>query len=358
MNNFTKVGSDYECVPMFVPPFVLENMARADIEEAKTTILQSKLIRTERVKPATVKQALLIRTAAPEAPAVGKADRYIYDSQQTQNLQVKLVCKEGNLSAECDEEAKNAYNFMGDFRDYLKNKLNRNSLDDNGMDLIGNVHYGINFDNAFWDGKEMVFGDGDGKIFTNFTKSLDVVAHEMGHGVVQYYANFDYNGQPGALNEHFADVFGSVVTQYIEKQTAEEADWLIGDEIMGPELYGEALRCMSEPGTAFDNDLLGKDPQPDHYKDLYTGTKDNGGVHTNSGIMNKAFYLTAVKIGTDQAFLIWFNALKSLWATANFNDAFAQIVKSARLLVKDEKVRKESAQIIRTAFKEVGLPSK
>ena len=262
----------------------------------------------------------------------------------------------------------NAYDFMGDFRDFLKTELNRNSLDDNGMDLIGNVHYDKNFDNAFFDGKQMVFGDGDGKVFISFTKSLDVVAHEMGHGVVQYHANFDYVGQSGALNEHYADVFGTMVTQWVENQVAgkevdwlriaEKADWLIGDEIMGPDLYGEALRCMIEPGTAYDNDLLGKDPQPDHYKDLYTGNKDNGGVHINSGIMNKAFHLTAIKIGTDQAFLIWYNALKSLWATANFNDAFAQIVKSARLLVKDEKVRKESAQIIRTAFREVGLPSK
>ncbi len=127
----------------------------------------------------------------------------------------------------------NAYDFMGDFRDYIKNKFNRNSIDNNGMDLIGTVHYGGKYNGAFWDGTQMVFGDGDGKIFTSFAKSLDVVAHELGHGVVQWTANFDYHDQPGALYEHYADVFGSVVTQYVENQTAETADWLIGDEIYG-----------------------------------------------------------------------------------------------------------------------------
>jgi Zn-dependent metalloprotease len=236
MNNFTKDRSEQSYFPMFVPPFVLENMARAGIEDAKLTILQSKIFRSERVKLENVKGSML-RAVAPKAGAAGKPAKYIYDSQNTTDLQVKLIRKEDEDPSK-DGNVNNAYDFMGDFRDYLMDELNRNSLDDNGMDLIGNVHYDKNFDNAFWDGKQMVFGDGDGKVFINFTTSLDVVAHEMGHGVVQYHANFEYSGQSGALNEHYADVFGSVVTQYVEKQTADTADWLIGDEIMGPELYG------------------------------------------------------------------------------------------------------------------------
>ena len=183
------------------------------------------------------------------------------------------------------------------------------------MDLICNVHYGAKFNNAFWYNGQITLGDGDGVIFTNFAQSLDVIAHELGHGVVENTANLVYEGQSGALNEHFADVFGTVVTQWVDKKAKEkatgrevewldfarEADWLIGDEIMGPDLYGECLRSMSEPGTAYDNKFLGKDPQPAHMKDIYTGTGDNGGVHINSGIMNKAFHLTALEIGTDQA---------------------------------------------------------
>src|ERR1035437_2285910 len=221
------------------------------------------------------------------------------------------------------------------------------------MDLIGNVHVGVKYDNAFWDGAQINIGDGDRKFFTSFGKFLDVIAHELGHGVVEHTAKFAYQGQSGALNEHFADVFGSVVTQYFEKETAETADWLIGDEIMGPEMYGEALRCMSEPGTAYNNDIMGQDDQPDHMKNYYIGTDDNGGVHRNSGIMNKAFYLTAMEIGTDQSALIWYDASQKLWSIANFNDAYGQIVKAAQLFVKTKKIEKESTQRVRSAFMQV-----
>ena len=257
-----------------------------------------------------------------------------------------------------DDAVNNAYDYIGNLLDYSKDKLNRHSLDNSGMDIICNIHYGEKYNNAFWDGTQITIGDGDGKRFTSFSKSLDVIAHELGHGIVQYTANFEYHDQPGALNEHFADVFGSVVTQYVEKQTAHTADWLIGDEIMGPELYGESLRSMAAPGTAYDNPLMGKDPQPDHMKDIYIGPDDNGGVHKNSGIMNKAFYLVARELETEKAALIWYTALQNLWPTASFNDAVAQIVRATQLLIKDHKIKSGSTQNVRAAFKEVGLPAK
>ena len=223
------------------------------------------------------------------------------------------------------------------------------------MNLICNVHYGVKFNNAFWDGEQITLGDGDSARFASFAKSLDVIAHELGHGIVENTAKLVYKGQSGALNEHFADVFGTVITQLAENQTADTADWLIGDEIMGPDLYGEALRSMSEPGTAYDNSILGKDPQPAHVKDMYTGTEDQGGVHINSGIMNKAFYLTAIEIGTDEAALIWYNALQNLWPTANFKEAVGEIVRAARIFAKNKRVDKNATQRVRTAFREVGL---
>lgn len=353
MNNFTKVGSEHKCFSTFIPPFVLENMARAGIEEAKSTLLLSRSFQENRAK---ISEKMDIETEFLRAVVpTGRAYVQVYDSENTTQFQKKLVRGQGD-SPTSDTAADSAYDYVSNDRDCLKNKIiDRNSVDNNGMDLICNVHYDVKFNNAFWYDGQLTLGDGDGLRFTNFAESLDVIAHELGHGVVENTANLEYHDQSGALNEHFADVFGTVVTQLVSGETAEKADWLIGDEIMGPELYGEALRSMSEPGTAYDNTIMGKDPQPAHMKDIYTGTADHGGVHINSGIMNKAFYLTAIEIGTDQATLIWYNALQNLWATANFKDAVGQIVKVARILVKNNKVEKASTQRVRTAFREVGL---
>ncbi|HLB70439.1 MAG TPA: M4 family metallopeptidase [Candidatus Methanoperedens sp.] len=339
-----------KCHCMFIPPQILENMAREGVEEALYSIQQSKLSREKR----DTRVNDMVEFTSTEA--AGTSARKVYDCKNLWKQRVKLVRSEDG-SATGDDAVNNAYDYAGVVRDYFINELGRNSIDDASMDLILNVHNGIDYQNAYWDGDEMTFGDGDDKIFVNFTKSLDVVAHELAHGVTQWTANLVYKGQSGALNEHFSDVFGSVITQHFEKQTADNADWLIGDEIMGPELYGEALRSMREPGTAYDNKLMGKDQQPGHMKDYYTGSGDNYGVHTNSGIPNKAFYLAAKEIETDKAGMIWYAALKKLWPTANFNDAVKVIVDSARLLVKEDKAPKGSPQKIRAAFKAVGLPS-
>jgi Zn-dependent metalloprotease len=169
------------------------------------------------------------------------------------------------------------------------------------MRLDGYVHYGSLFNNAFWDGQRMVFGDGDSQIFTDFTGSLDVIGHELTHGVTEFSAGLVYENQPGALNESISDVFGSLVKQWKLGQTVDQADWLIGPEIFTPGVSGDALRSMKNPGQAYDDPRMGKDPQPDHmsrFKVLpNTRAGDNGGVHINSGIPNKAFYLFATKLG-------------------------------------------------------------
>jgi Zn-dependent metalloprotease len=334
---------------MFVPPKVLESLARAGIGDARASIQQSKLLRAKR----SAKVVDLVRFTAAATP--GAAARQAYDCQNTWDLRVKLVRGE-NDGPTSDDDVNQIFDFAGTTRNYFKKVLDRNSIDNLGMDLILNVHYGVNYMNAFWDGDEMVFGDGDGKIFVSFVKSLDVVAHELAHGVTQFTADLEYFGQSGALNEHFSDVFGSAITQYALKQKAEDADWLIGNEIMGADLYGEALRSMKAPGTAYDNPLLGKDPQPDHMKDYYSGQDDNQGVHINSGIPNKVFTLVALEIGTENAAKIWYTALRKLWTTANFNDAFDVIVEVTRILVRDGQVPLGSTQTVRAAFKEVGLP--
>lgn len=202
----------------------------------------------------------------------------------------------------------------------------------------------------------MTFGDGDGVIFIGFARSLDVVAHELAHGVTQFTSGLIYRNQSGALNEHFSDVFGTAITQWANGETAANADWLIGDEIMGPQLYGEALRSMRHPGTAYDNDILGTDPQPAHYDDRYQGRADNGGVHINSGIPNRAFYLAATEMGsTLDATRIWYHALHHLAPDATFAQAAKQVADSARILVKAGSVPKGATQIVRGAWDAVGV---
>lgn len=338
----------HKCNCHFIPPEVLDNLARAGVDPARLSISQSIAERAER--SATVVGMPTLMGIAPP----GEGPRKIYDSQNTWVKRVSLERGEGD-PATGDDSVDHAYDFTGNVGDYIKEVLNRNSWDSIGSEIIVNVHYGVNYMNAFWDGDELTFGEGDSVIFTDFSKSLDVVSHEFGHGIVQTTANLNYFSQSGALNEHYADVIGTVVTQKVLGQNAEQADWLIGDEIMGPDLFGEALRSMRAPGTAYNNSLMGKDPQPAHMDDYYSGPADNQGVHINSGIPNRAFYLVAREIGTPMAIKIWYHGLQNLWPTANFNDAVATLTNSARVLVKTGEVPAGATQVVRFAFKQVGL---
>jgi Zn-dependent metalloprotease len=184
------------------------------------------------------------------------------------------------------------------------------------MRLSGTAHYGRDYDNAFWDGRRMIFGDGDGQTFNRFTAAIDVMGHELTHGVIQYDVppnGLEYANQPGALNESVADVFGSLVKQYSLDQTADQADWLIGEGLI---IGHDALRSLQDPAAGFD-------PQPAHMQDYVNTVKDNGGVHINSGIPNHAFYLAATAMGGyawEQAGLIWYLTLPYTPATAQFQD--------------------------------------
>jgi len=237
----------------------------------------------------------------------GTPNRSIYDQGHlTDYIPGSLVRKEGQ-GAVSDVSVNQAYDGFGLTYKLYWDIFHRDSIDDQGMPIDGLVHYGDAYDNAFWDGAgHMFFGDGDGQLLTDTTKGLDVIGHELTHGVTQHEANLTYSGQSGALNESISDVFGSLVKQYHLGQTAVQADWLIGADIVGPEL-APALRSMRAPGTANKHDNQPADM--DHY--LYTST-DNGGVHTNSGIANHAFYLVSTTLG-GQAWEapgnIWYDAL-------------------------------------------------
>jgi Zn-dependent metalloprotease len=205
----------------------------------------------------------------------------------------------------------------------------------------------------------MVFGDGDGVLFTDFTKSLDVIAHELTHGVTEFTAGLEYRGQSGALNESISDVFGSLVKQWARKETADQADWLIGAEIFTPEIDADALRSMKAPGTAYNNAAFGRDPQPDNMSKFVmlpdTDEGDNGGVHINSGIPNKAFYLTAMGIGGhawEAPGHIWYAALQASSEWTDFQE-FADMthIKAGQLYGPQS----AEQQAVVSAWKEVGI---
>ena len=309
---------EFRC-PTIVPPYILEAISRRGDAEVRARALET-LLQTERLRGR--------RDAGPVCPAVpaGEERRTVYDEAGSSTLPGKLVRGEGGKATK-DAAVNEAYDGAGATYDFYETVFCRSSIDGKGMRLDSSVHYGHGFDNAFWNGSQMVYGDGDGKIFNRFTVAIDVIGHELTHGVTGTEANFDYEGQPGALNESFSDVFGSLVKQWKRRQAADKADWIIGEGLFTAKVRGRGIRSMIAPGTAYDDPVLGRDPQPASMKDFYEGYDDNGGVHINSGIPNRAFALAAVAIGGsawEKAGTIWYTALtERLRATAEFGDAAA-----------------------------------
>lgn len=281
-------------------------------------------------------------------------NRTISDAQNTETLP-GLVVRAEDDPAVADASVNEAFDGLGATFEMLLGAFRRNSLDGAGGALDASVHYGIDYDNAFWDGERMVFGDGDGEVFRGFTRSITVIGHELAHGVIQHTAALEYQGQPGALNESIADVFGALTEQYSEGQTADRATWLIGAGIFTDEVQGKALRSMLEPGTAYDDDELGKDPQPAHMRDFVQTTEDNGGVHINSGIPNRAFALTATTLGGkawERAGAVWYRALTDgLSPTSTFRE-FADATVAA---ASEEYGESEVAAAVRDAWITVGV---
>ncbi len=239
--------------------------------------------------------------------------REVYDGQKTNTLPGNALVRTENSQPTADQEVEEAFEGSGDTFKLYADVYGRDSLDGNGMTLISTVHHRKKYDNAFWNGQQMAYGDGD--LFEPLTRSLSVIGHELSHGVVQFSGGLVYQDQSGALNEHFADVFGCLTEQFKKNQSAAEASWLVGAEIIGQNIQGDALRSMKEPGLAYDDHLLGKDPQPYHMSNFVITSRDNGGVHINSGIPNHAFYLLSMMLGGnawDKAGHIWYDALQHI----------------------------------------------
>jgi Zn-dependent metalloprotease len=312
-----------------VPPYIIDCLGKcldvtAEVDVSSwlgPTRRQSSKLRGLRkgFAPADVPASVRADNAAK-----GTKTRQIYDAQNkgTTALPGRLVRSEGQ-AAGADTAVNEAYDHSGITYDFYDKVFARNSLDNQGMPLVSSVHVGKNLNNAFWTGEQMAYGDGDGKLFTRFTRSIDVVGHELSHGVITYTADLIYEKQSGALNEHFADVFGMLTRQWHTKTDAVSADWLVGKDIMGPAASARSLRTFKAE-KAFENDpYFGTDPQPKHLRDLFKGNSDNGGVHINSGIPNHAFYLFATALkgnAWEAAGSVWYGTLLQLASDAKFVD--------------------------------------
>ena len=294
----------------FIPPYILDRIIehgspylRGCARETLGHVL-SLLPNPGPPRPTAIAELGELRTP-------GHPQRRIHDAEQQMRLPGTLRRREGQ-PATGDPAVDEAYAALGQTYAFFWQVYQRDSIDDLGMPLIGSVHYGQGYENAFWNGEQMVFGDGDGELFQRFTRSLDVVAHELAHGLIESEAALVYFNQSGALNESVSDVFGVLTKQHALGQTAAEADWLVGAALLTDKVNGVALRSMANPGTAYDDPLLGRDPQPAHMRDYIETRQDNGGVHLNSGIPNRAFYLAATALGGyawEQAGRIWYDTI-------------------------------------------------
>ena len=220
-----------------------------------------------------------------------------------------------------DLTAKQAFVETTAVANFYQTIFGRNSVNNGGMKLLSSIHYSVNYNNAFWNGSQMTYGDGDGNIFLDFTKSSDVIGHELTHGVTQYTAQLAYTNQAGGLNESISDVFGSMFRQWRSNQEVTKADWLIGKEIMGPGATARGFTCLRDMSNPAAKHCLS--PQPTKFSQY----RDGMDPHTSSGIPNFAFYKAAMAIGGKswlKAGKVWYQAVTGFPASPNLKmGAFA-----------------------------------
>ena len=229
--------------------------------------------------------------------------------------------------------------------DYFRVVHGRNAINGSGGNIISLINItdkdGNNLDNAFWNGQAMFYGNGD-QAFRPLARALDVAGHEMTHGVVQATAALEYQGESGALNESFADVFGAMM---------DREDWLIGEDVVRTTVFRSgALRSLEDPhnGGSSLNDL---GFQPKNVSEQYRGSENNGGVHINSGIPNHAFYLFAQEVGREKAEQVYYRALDNyLTKSSQFVDARIAVIQSA-----EDLYGQEEADAARNAWSAVGV---
>lgn len=349
--------SSLHCI---VPPYMLREIVENGTPEQRQQALRN-IVSAEAIR---VQREVIAKEGPPESimeAASPGLSRIIYSADNGGSLPGRQLRAEGGAPTG-DPAADEAYDGAGATYALFSEVFNRDSIDGAGLRLDSTVHFRTGYDNAFWNGQQMVYGDGDEdlpaaqRLFNRFTIAVDIIGHELAHGVTQHTANLIYQGQSGALNESMSDVFGSLVKQRLLGHTAAEADWIIGEGLFTANVNGVGIRNMQAPGTAYDDPVVGKDPQPGHMRDYVQTQADNGGVHINSGIPNRAFYVTAFNLGGfawEKAGLIWYVTLQSkLSESANFATAAAKTYEAARDLYGQGSLEQ---QAVRAGWLEVGI---
>jgi Zn-dependent metalloprotease len=332
-----------------IPPYMLEALAQADKDNNGSANTYNKTIELQ--KQMLRKQSL----ADQPGPAEDfQGAREVYDAKATENTPGDKARFEGENPTD-NKDVDDAYDLTGIVRDFYQKEYNRNSINGQGMKMVSTVNYGENFQNAFWNGSQMTYGHpGPKSPFKNFLL-LDIAGHEITHGVTEKEVNFRYWGQSGALNESMSDVFGELIKQYSKNQNADEADWVVGDGLLKEGVNGRGIRDMLHPGTAYDDRRLGgKDPQPDNMKDYKQIKSDNAGVHTNSGIPNRAFALFATAVGGhawEDPGHIWFEARKHSGNSPSFAQFAYQTIEAAKKIAHQS----DEVEKLEQAWEEVGV---
>jgi Zn-dependent metalloprotease len=318
----------------FVPPRVLQEYSHhPDMDAATQTKLQETYLETDRLRIFREAARVALVTHQYSAPALTLAaptppEQQIFDCRHQQSLPGRIINDPANSA---DAAAKTVFQVTAKVAEFYETVVGRNSVDNKGLDLVSSIHYMVNFDNAFWNGQQMVYGDGDNQLFIEFYNSPDVIGHELTHGVTQYESGLRYEGESGALNESISDAFGAVFNQWLgNKPASDPAGWLIGAGIMGPRATAAGKTClrdMVDPAAAH---CLSQQPTS------YANFDPTADVHINSGIPNKAFASFAQAVGGnawDQAIKLWYaTCTGSLSSTATFADFANATVSTAQRL--------------------------
>jgi len=302
--------------------------------------------------PARKKRQLELSTRAVS----GKPQRKVFNANYEQGdwsiakLPAKALARGEGSTPTGDPAIDDTYDALGKFYDFFHQIFQRDSWDGKGAPLEAVVHFGRNFENAFWDGRRVVLGDG-GTVMKTFCR-LDIIAKECSMGLLQSETKLRYEGQSGALFQSLALVFASMVKQHVLKQTVMGANWLVGDGLI---VDGKALMSLEQPGTAYNNAVLGQDSQVGHMSKYRKVAFDNGGIHINCGIPNRAFVLAAKELGGhswEVAGRIWYAVVcgGKLGTHTTFERFAARTVTEAKT-----SFNTSVARTIRSAWSKVGV---
>ena len=336
----------------FVPPYLLDAIASAHVDAdlarcGHATLAVDEGLRSRRLTPPPMVEGV------PQTVTLAEEDAWtVHTAANGSELPGSPVRSAGE-PVSGDAAVDEAYAGVEASVALFAEVFGRTSYDGRGAPVIATVHYERNYDNAFWDGRQLVLGDGDGRVFDRFTKPVEVLAHEFVHAVTQYTAGLAYQGESGALNESMSDVFAACVKQRLRGQTAAEADWLIGEGLFLPGVAARGLRSMAAPGTAYEDPVIGRDPQVGHMASYVDTTEDNGGVHLNSGIPNRAFHLVATRLGGyswERAGRLWFGALTS--SAVGPDTGFAEFARATVAAAGDDRGLRD---VVGRAWAEVGV---